>query len=72
MSQENCTFNPALVAAEAAGGRKELAQKLTPPCTRQAIERWIKSAEIPLRRVPQVSEITGIPKSVLSPLFKEK
>lgn len=71
MTQKTCTFNPVYVAIEAAGGRKALAQKLTPPCTRQAVERWIKAGQIPLRRVPQVSAVTGIPKGVLNPLFKE-
>ncbi len=70
MTQQNCTFNPALVAVDAVGGRKALAEKLSPPCSRQAIERWIKDGAIPPRRVPQVSAVTGIPKGTLSPLFK--
>lgn len=71
MTTTNSNQNPVLAAVKAAGGRKELGAKLNPPCTRQAIELWIKSARIPLGRVPQVAAVTGIPKGDLSPVFKE-
>lgn len=71
MPTYNCIFNPVEVAVKAAGGRLNLAKSLNPPVTRQAVEGWIKRGEIPPRRVPEVSAITGIPKHVLSPLFVE-
>lgn len=71
MTTADGKFNPVLVAIQAAGGRKELASKLNPPCSRQAIELWIKASTIPLKRVPQVSAVTGIPKGVLNPIFRD-
>lgn len=63
--------NPVEMAVNAAGGRKQLAEKLIPPISRQAVECWLKKGEVPPRRVKEVSELTGIPKHVLSPFFKE-
>ena len=71
MPTYNCQFNPVEVAVRAAGGRIKLAKSLNPPVSRQAVEGWIKRGEIPPRRVPEVSVITGIPRHVLSPLFSE-
>ncbi len=71
MKRVNSKENPVQAAIDAAGGRKALASKLNPPVTRQAIELWLKASEIPLRRVPQVSAVTGIPKGDLNPVFKE-
>ena len=70
MKHDDCK-NPVQAAIDVAGGRKALASKLNPPCTRQAIEQWLKAAEIPLRRVPQVSAVTGIPKGDLNPAFRD-
>lgn len=71
MTTSNCQFNPVEVAVSAVGGRTKLAKSLNPPVSRQAVERWVKNGEIPPRRVPEVSRITGIPKHVLSPLFSD-
>ena len=70
MKRSDCK-NPVQIAIDAVGGRKALASKLNPPCTRQAIEQWLKAAEIPLKRVPQVSAVTGIPKGELNPVFRD-
>lgn len=64
--------NPALLAVDAVGGRGVLANKLTPPISRQAIDRWVNNGRIPIKRVVEVSRLTKIPKEVLSPYFAEK
>lgn len=71
MPNKDSKLNPVLFAIEAAGGRRQLAKKLAPPVSRQAIEQWIRKGEIPPRRVPQVATATGIPKGVLNPMFKD-
>ena len=69
MTKENSQMNPVVLAVSAAGGRKNLAQALRPPVSRQAVESWLKKGEIPAKRVPDVARVTGIPKRLLSPLF---
>lgn len=71
MAKNTCSSNPVELAIRLAGGRKQLAEKLSPPISRQAVESWLKKGEVPPRRVKEVSALTGIPKPVLSPLFKE-
>ena len=71
MQNNDSKLNPVLFAVQAVGGRRQLATKLSPPVSRQAIEQWIRKGEIPPRRVPQVASATGIPKGVLNPMFKE-
>ena len=61
--------NPVAVAIQAVGSRRELAKQVK--VTRQAVERWLASGEIPPRRVPDVARITGMPKKVLNPIFKD-
>lgn len=69
MTTERINANPVAVAIEAAGSRKELAEKLN--VSRQAVERWLAAGVIPPKRVPEVSRITGMPKRVLNPIFKD-
>ena len=38
---------------------------------RQAIALWIRNGRIPLGRVAEVSRVTGIPKALLSPDFRD-
>ncbi len=38
MTRTTCRLNPVQMAIQAAGGRKKLAESLTPPITRQAVE----------------------------------
>ena len=70
----NCTTTPnpnyAQVAAERVGGARTLARLCTPAVSRQAVEKWIRAAVIPPRRVPEVSKLSGVPKGLLIPLFK--
>ncbi|RLV60979.1 hypothetical protein D5018_03820 [Parashewanella curva] len=40
--------------------------------TQQCVSVWIKKNEVPPRRVPEFSRITGIPKSKLNPLFSDE
>ena len=37
--------------------------------TQQCISTWVKKNEVPPRRVPEFSRITGIPRCKLNPLF---
>lgn len=69
MTRNTCKLNPVQMAIQAAGGRKKLAESLT--LTRQAVELWLHNGEVPPRRVAEVSRLTGIPKHLLSPLFKK-
>lgn len=49
-----------------AGGQSALARKLG--ISQQSIQQWVV---VPLKRVKQVSEITGVPREELAPeLFK--
>ena len=64
----NCA-NAVAVAIEAAGGRRELAEKLN--VSRQAVERWLTDGVVPPKRVPDVARITGMPKKVLNPIFRD-
>ena len=70
----NCTTTPnpnyAQVAAERVGGARNLSRLCTPAVSRQAVEKWIRAAVIPPRRVPEVSKLSGVPKGLLNPLFK--
>lgn len=53
-------------AIKKAGGQSALARKLG--ISQQSIQRWVV---VPLKRVKQVSEITGVPREELAPeLFK--
>lgn len=61
--------NAVAVAIEAAGGRRELAEKLN--VSRQAVERWLATGIIPPRRVADVARVTGMPKKVLNPIFRD-
>lgn len=61
--------NAVAVAIEAAGGRKQLANQLN--VSRQAVEFWLAAGVIPPKRVPEVARITGMPKKVLNPIFKD-
>lgn len=72
MTRTTCKLNPVQMAIQAAGGRKKLAESLTPPITRQAVELWLHNGEVPPRRVAEVSRLTGMPKHLLSPLFKKE
>ena len=64
-------FTPALLAVRAAGNQEQLAKKLTPPLSRQAIGAWVRNKMIPLRHVADVSRVTGIPKKILDPAFSD-
>ena len=70
MNRTTTPPNYALIAARRVGGTKNLARLCTPVVSRQAVEKWIKAAAIPPRRVPDVSKLSGIPKGLLNPLFK--
>lgn len=74
MARKTCVdnHNPVQLAIDVAGGRKKLAESLSPPITRQAVELWLHNGEIPPRRVAEVSKLTGVPKHLLSPLFKKE
>lgn len=61
--------NPVAVAIQAVGGRKELAKQVN--VTRQAVERWLAAGSVPPRRVPDVARVTGMPKRVLNPIFRD-
>mgnify|MGYP000632935175 FL=1 len=53
-------------ATKKAGGQSALARKLG--ISQQSIQQWVV---VPLKRVKQVSEITGVPREELAPeLFK--
>jgi DNA-binding transcriptional regulator YdaS (Cro superfamily) len=53
-------------AIKIAGGQSALARKLG--ISQQSIQQWVV---VPLKRVKQVSEITGVPREELAPeLFK--
>ena len=53
-------------AIKIAGGQRALARKLG--ISQQSIQQWVV---VPLKRVKQVSEITGVPREELAPeLFK--
>lgn len=53
-------------AIKIAGGQSTLARKLG--ISQQSIQQWVV---VPLKRVKQVSEITGVPREELAPeLFK--
>lgn len=53
-------------AIKIAGGQSALARKLG--ISQQSIQQWVF---VPLKRVKQVSEITGVPREELAPeLFK--
>nr|DAL95761.1 MAG TPA: SOS-response transcriptional repressor [Caudoviricetes sp.] len=53
-------------AIKKAGGKSALARKLG--ISQQSIQQWVV---VPLKRVKQVSEITGVPREELAPeLFK--
>lgn len=53
-------------AIKKAGGQSALARKLG--ISHQSIQQWVV---VPLKRVKQVSEITGVPREELAPeLFK--
>lgn len=53
-------------AIKKAGGQSALARKLG--ISQQSIQQWVV---VPLKRVKQVSEITGVPREELAPeLFK--
>jgi hypothetical protein len=71
MSSKSEKPNPAALAVMAAGSQEKLAQKLGGSLTRQAIALWVRNGRIPLRRVVEVSRVTGIPKSLLSPDFRD-
>lgn len=60
----------AVIAAERVGGARNLARLCNPAVSRQAVEKWIRAAVIPPRRVPEVSKLSGVPKGLLNPLFK--
>lgn len=62
-------FNAVAVAIEAAGGRRQLAEQLN--VSRQAVEAWLAAGSVPPKRVPDVARVTGIPKKVLNPIFKD-
>lgn len=70
MSSRSEKPNPAMLAVIAAGSQEKLAQKLGGSLTRQAIALWVRNGRIPLRRVA-VSRVTGIPKALLSPDFRD-
>jgi predicted transcriptional regulator len=61
-------FNAVAAAVQASGGKvTDLAKALG--VSHQAVSLWLKDGRIPLSRVVQVSEVTGIPKHVLRPEF---
>ena len=62
-------FNPAVRAVQAAGTAVALARALG--ITSQAVSQWVRAGRIPLKRVVQVSLVTGIPKRELSPAFAD-
>ncbi len=70
MKSESCFNNSVLMAVKAVGGRGALAKKLSPPISRQAVDRWVRLGVVPPKRVLEVSKLTGIPKEKLSPLFE--
>lgn len=67
MSSKSEKPNPAVLAVMAAGSQEKLAQKLGGSLTRQAIALWIRNGRIPLG----LSRVTGIPKALLSPDFRD-
>lgn len=67
MSSKSEKPNPAVLAVMAAGSQEKLGGSLT----RQAIALWIRNGRIPLGRVAEVSRVTGIPKALLSPDFRD-
>jgi len=50
--------------------QQQLAQKLG--VSQGAISQWITNGEIPIKRVRDVSRITGIPSNKLHPDFSEE
>lgn len=65
------TINPVDICDRAIGGTdKDLAKALG--VRPAAVCRWRKKSEIPPRRVAEVSKLTGVPKHLLSPLFKKE
>lgn len=71
MKQKPKKINPAVLAVQAMGTQEKLAHALKRPVTRQCIGMWVKRGRIPLSRVREVSAVTGIPKSLLSPDFAD-
>lgn len=71
MSNKTKMPNPASLAVQVAGSQKALAKRLGGVVTRQAIALWVRDGRIPLRRVAEVSRVTGIPKALLSPDFRD-
>lgn len=61
--------NAVAVAIEAAGGRRQLAEQLN--VSRQAVESWLAAGAVPPKRVPDVARVTGLPKKVLNPIFRD-
>lgn len=58
-------------AISAAGGRAELARALD--ITSEAVRQWLENGEIPLRRIKEVSKVTGLPMHELRPdIFGEQ
>ena len=52
-------------AVELAGSQTQLARQIG--VTPQAVQQWVERGYVPPRRVPKVTEITGIPACLLNP-----
>ena len=65
------TLNPVENAIKAAGGKKADLARLV-GISHEAIRRWGINKQIPLKRVADVSRLTGIPRHELRPDFWDK
>lgn len=63
----NVQFEALQKAIAACGGRVELARRLSPPVSRQAIESWLKKQSIPVRRIPAIAKMAGMQPGDLDP-----
>ena len=61
--------NAVAVAIEVVGGRRQLAEHLN--VSRQAVESWLAAGVVPPKRVPEVARVTGLPKKILNPIFRD-
>jgi DNA-binding transcriptional regulator YdaS (Cro superfamily) len=61
------SLTPPMKAVLAAGGQADLARalKISP----QAVQQWVEAERIPLKRILQVEQATGVSRSELCPNF---
>ena len=56
-----------LQAIQRLGSQKELADRIH--VTPQAVSRWVNKGEVPPRRCPDVSLVSGVPSEQLNKIF---